>query len=63
MIDHISVGVSDLERSARFYEATLAALGLTRLVTQLNSGVDYAGKWKAKPYRFLVRNSEYVSKI
>lgn len=34
MIDHISVGVSDLERSAKFYEATLAALGLTRLVTR-----------------------------
>jgi catechol 2,3-dioxygenase-like lactoylglutathione lyase family enzyme len=34
MIDHISVGVSDLERSARFYEATLAALGLTKLVTR-----------------------------
>ena len=34
MIDHISVGVSDLERSARFYEATLAALGLSRLVTR-----------------------------
>ena len=28
MIDHVSVGVSDLERSARFYEATLAPLGL-----------------------------------
>ena len=26
-------------------------------------GVDYAGKWKAKPYRFLVRDSEFVSKI
>lgn len=26
-------------------------------------GVDYAGKWKAKPYRFLVRGSEFVSKI
>ncbi|HEY7218272.1 MAG TPA: DNA-3-methyladenine glycosylase [Candidatus Binatia bacterium] len=25
-------------------------------------GVDYAGKWKAKPYRFLVRGCEYVSK-
>jgi DNA-3-methyladenine glycosylase len=25
-------------------------------------GVDYAGKWKIKPYRFLVRGSEYVSK-
>ena len=28
MIDHVSVGVSDLERAARFYEATLAPLGL-----------------------------------
>lgn len=34
MIDHISVGASDLERAARFYEAALAALGLTRLVTR-----------------------------
>ncbi|MBR0713155.1 VOC family protein [Bradyrhizobium liaoningense] len=34
MIDHISVGVSDLELSARFYEATLAPLGLARLVTR-----------------------------
>jgi DNA-3-methyladenine glycosylase len=25
-------------------------------------GVEYAGKWKAKPYRFLVRGCEYVSK-
>jgi catechol 2,3-dioxygenase-like lactoylglutathione lyase family enzyme len=34
MIDHISVGVSDLDRAARFYEATLAPLGLSRLVTR-----------------------------
>mgnify|MGYP001551971413 CR=1 FL=1 len=34
MIDHVSVGVSDLDRSARFYEATLATLGLTPLVTR-----------------------------
>jgi catechol 2,3-dioxygenase-like lactoylglutathione lyase family enzyme len=34
MIDHVSIGVSDLERSARFYEATLATLGLARLVTR-----------------------------
>ena len=32
MIDHISVGVSDLARSARFYELALAPLGLTRLI-------------------------------
>jgi catechol 2,3-dioxygenase-like lactoylglutathione lyase family enzyme len=34
MIDHISVGVSDLDRAARFYELTLAPLGLSRLVTR-----------------------------
>ena len=27
MIDHVSVGVRDLERSVRFYEAVLGALG------------------------------------
>lgn len=26
-------------------------------------GVDYAGKWKAKPYRFLIRGNKFVSKI
>jgi catechol 2,3-dioxygenase-like lactoylglutathione lyase family enzyme len=34
MIDHISIGVSNLERSARFYELTLAPLGLAKLVTR-----------------------------
>jgi len=34
MLDHVSVGVSDLERAARFYEATLATLGLTKLVAR-----------------------------
>jgi catechol 2,3-dioxygenase-like lactoylglutathione lyase family enzyme len=32
MIDHISIGVSDLERSTHFYEQTLAPLGLAKLV-------------------------------
>jgi catechol 2,3-dioxygenase-like lactoylglutathione lyase family enzyme len=48
MIDHISVGVSDLERSARFYEATLAALGLCRLVTRpatIGFGKAYPEFW------------------
>jgi catechol 2,3-dioxygenase-like lactoylglutathione lyase family enzyme len=34
MIDHVSVGVRDLDRAARFYEPTLASLGLSRLVTR-----------------------------
>jgi catechol 2,3-dioxygenase-like lactoylglutathione lyase family enzyme len=34
MIDHISVGVSDLQHSLRFYELTLAPLDLVPLVTR-----------------------------
>jgi catechol 2,3-dioxygenase-like lactoylglutathione lyase family enzyme len=48
MIDHISVGVSDLERSARFYEATLAPLGLSRLVSRprtVGFGKTYPELW------------------
>jgi catechol 2,3-dioxygenase-like lactoylglutathione lyase family enzyme len=48
MIDHVSVGVSDLERSARFYEATLAPLGLSRLVTRpatIGFGKSYPQLW------------------
>jgi catechol 2,3-dioxygenase-like lactoylglutathione lyase family enzyme len=48
MIDHISVGVSDLERSAYFYEAALAPLGLSRLVTRpatIGFGKSYPEFW------------------
>jgi catechol 2,3-dioxygenase-like lactoylglutathione lyase family enzyme len=48
MIDHVSVGVSDLERSAHFYEATLAPLGLARLVTRpamVGFGKNYPEVW------------------
>jgi len=48
MIDHVSVGVSDLNRSARFYERTLAPLGLSRLVTRpatIGFGKNYPEFW------------------
>src|SRR5665213_4158247 len=48
MIDHVSVGVRDLERAARFYEATLAALGLSRLVSRpatIGFGKSYPELW------------------
>ncbi len=48
MIDHISVGVSDLDRAARFYEAVLAPLGLARLVTRpatIGFGKAYPEFW------------------
>jgi catechol 2,3-dioxygenase-like lactoylglutathione lyase family enzyme len=48
MIDHVSVGVSDLERSVCFYEATLAPLGLSRLITRpatVGFGKTYPEFW------------------
>jgi catechol 2,3-dioxygenase-like lactoylglutathione lyase family enzyme len=48
MIDHVSVGVSDLQRAARFYELALAPLGLSRLVTRpatIGFGKSYPEFW------------------
>jgi len=48
MIDHVSVGVSDLDRAARFYEMALAPLGLSRLVTRpetIGFGKSYPEFW------------------
>jgi len=48
MIDHVSVGVGDLERAGRFYELALAPLGLSRLVTRpatIGFGKSYPEFW------------------
>jgi catechol 2,3-dioxygenase-like lactoylglutathione lyase family enzyme len=48
MIDHVSVSVSDLERSAIFYEAVLGALGYARLETRAATiafGKKYSEFW------------------
>ena len=48
MIDHVSVGVGNLERSTRFYEAALAPLGLSQLVTRpatVGFGKGYPEFW------------------
>ena len=33
-----------------------------KIVARPRIGVDYAGKWKDKPWRFLIRGNEFVSK-
>jgi catechol 2,3-dioxygenase-like lactoylglutathione lyase family enzyme len=48
MIDHISIGVADLDRALRFYEPVLAALGLARLVSRpatIGFGKNYPEFW------------------
>jgi len=48
MIDHVSIAVSDLARSARFYEPVLAALGLEKIVDRdetIGFGKSYPEFW------------------
>jgi len=48
MIDHVSIGVSDLARSAAFYDRVLAPLGLTRLAERertIGFGKKYPEFW------------------
>jgi catechol 2,3-dioxygenase-like lactoylglutathione lyase family enzyme len=40
MLDHVTIGVGDLERSMAFYDAALRALGITRLYAE---GATFAG--------------------
>ena len=41
MLDHVSLGVTDLERSRRFYDAVLQPLGIVRIVDFEQRGSDY----------------------
>lgn len=36
--------------------------GVPKFIATPRIGVDYAGKWKTKPYRFLIRGNQFVSK-
>ena len=45
MIDHVSIAVSDIARSALFYEAVLGPLGLLKLVEFAPSRVGFGKKY------------------
>jgi catechol 2,3-dioxygenase-like lactoylglutathione lyase family enzyme len=48
VIAHVSLGVSDLERSARFYDAVFFAVGARRMVGSEGAiayGIDHAAFW------------------
>lgn len=48
MIDHVSIGVRDLDACARFYEAALTPLGYRRIVTRpgtVGFGKKYPEFW------------------
>jgi catechol 2,3-dioxygenase-like lactoylglutathione lyase family enzyme len=54
MFDHVSIGVHDLARAKRFYDATLHPLGyvcLSENVDALGYGRDKIGLWIGKAPR------------
>jgi catechol 2,3-dioxygenase-like lactoylglutathione lyase family enzyme len=46
VLDHVSMGVTDLDRSRRFYDAALRPLGLVRIV---DFGKDRGSDYGAAP--------------
>lgn len=44
MLHHVSIGVADVVRAARFYDVTLKALGYKRIVEFMPYGIGYGDK-------------------
>jgi catechol 2,3-dioxygenase-like lactoylglutathione lyase family enzyme len=47
MLDHVTIGVSDIERSKRFYDQALHSLGIARLYTEGEAVAGYGANRKA----------------
>ena len=63
MLDHISLGVADLERSRRFYDAALRPLGLVRTVDFQERGSDYGAMAGQLGVEFTITVESAVSPI
>ncbi|MBV9531179.1 MAG: VOC family protein [Bradyrhizobium sp.] len=47
MLDHVTIGVSDIERSKAFYDETLKSIGIERLYAEGESFAGYGANKKA----------------
>jgi len=54
MFSHVTVGSNDIEKAKRFYDATLAPLGLTALAAYPDEAVGY-GAAGGRPQLWVVR--------
>jgi catechol 2,3-dioxygenase-like lactoylglutathione lyase family enzyme len=61
MLDHVSLGVSDIGRSRRFYDAALRPLGVVRIVDFGGScGSDYGSAPGSPGVEFTITNERGV---
>src|SRR6516165_7075962 len=62
MLDHVSLGVTNIERGRRFYDATLRPLGLVRIVDFGNDrGSDYGDAPSSLGVEFTITKEPAVS--
>jgi catechol 2,3-dioxygenase-like lactoylglutathione lyase family enzyme len=47
MLDHVTIGVTDIERSKRFYDQALRPLGIERLYAEKDTFAGYGANRKA----------------
>jgi catechol 2,3-dioxygenase-like lactoylglutathione lyase family enzyme len=59
MLDHVSLGVSELDRSRRFYDAALRPLGLVRIV-DFGRGSDYGAAPGALGVEFTITRESNI---
>jgi catechol 2,3-dioxygenase-like lactoylglutathione lyase family enzyme len=60
MLDHVSLGVSNLERSGRFYDAALRPLGMVRIV-DFGRGYDYGSMAGSLGVEFTITAEQNVA--
>jgi catechol 2,3-dioxygenase-like lactoylglutathione lyase family enzyme len=63
MLDHVSLGVTDLERSRQFYDAALQPLGLVRTVDFQGRGSDYGAMAGQLGVEFTITVEKGVSRL
>jgi catechol 2,3-dioxygenase-like lactoylglutathione lyase family enzyme len=56
MLDHLSFGVADVDRSTAFYDAALKPLGVTRLMGEPGAFAGYGAA--GKPFFFIAGRGE-----
>ncbi len=63
VIDHVTFGVSDFDRSVRFYDRALAPLGVRRLFADESSPVKVTGYGDARPFFWIAAHDPTSGKL
>ena len=63
MIDHVTFGVSDFDRSVRFYDHAFAPLGVRRLFDDGSSTVRATGYGDTRPWFWIAEHDPTAGKL